>query len=110
MLIRDLKQVWISRNNPNNNHGEYTNSWGYIGTGYFNIQQDVNELDRKTSGEVDYGIYKARATKDYGIKNGDGISMSDISQLETITPEFRVIDITIIGTTYMIRMERYNGD
>ena len=110
MILRDLKQVWISRNDPINSYGEYSSVWNYVGTGYFNIQQDINELDRKSSGEVDYSIYKARATTDYKIEAGDGISFADISSSAFITPEYRVIDITKIGATYSIRMEKYNGD
>ena len=52
MLLRDLKKVYISRNNPTNNYGEYAPNWGYVGIAYLNIQQDINELDRKSSGEV----------------------------------------------------------
>ena len=110
MLLRDIQKVWISRNNPVNNYGEYRSNWGYFGIAYLNIQQDINELDRKSSGEVDYDRYKARATKIYGIKTGDGISLSDISSSQNIVPEFRVIDVSLIGETYLIRMEKYNGD
>lgn len=110
MLLRDLTKVWISRNTPTNNYGEYTSNWLYVGTACLNIQQDINELDRKSSGEVDYDRYKARTTEDYGIQTGDGISLEDISQSNVITPVYRVIDVSRIGTTYLIRMEKYNGD
>lgn len=110
MLLRDLTKVWISRDSATNDYGEYTSNWQYIGTAFVNIQQDINELDRKSSGEVDYDRYKARATKDYGMKTGDGMSLTDISKEQTIIPEYRVIDVSKIGTTYLIRMEKYNGD
>ena len=80
------------------------------GIAWLNLQQDVNELDRKSSGEVDYSIYKARTQKVYDIQKGDGISITDISNATAITPEYRVIDIIQIGSTYMYRLEKYNGD
>ena len=105
MLLRDLVQVYILRNTPVNNYGEYTASWASIGTAYLNIQQDLDELDRKPSGLTDYGIWKARTTTDYGIQKGDGISLSDV-----LVPQFRVLDIQRIGNTIVYRMEAYNGD
>ena len=109
MLLRDLKQVYVSRAEEINDHGEYTKTWKYIFTAYLNLQQDINELDRKTTGEVDYSIYKARTNQTYDIRKGDGISLKDISKIETFVPEYRVIDINQIGTTYMYRLEKYNG-
>ena len=110
MLLRDLKKVWISRNSPTNNYGEYVSTWECIGVAYLNIQQDVNELDRKSSGEVDYDRYKARTTKDYGILTGDGVSLTDISETQSFIPDYRVIDVSVIGNTYLIRLEKFNGD
>lgn len=109
MLLRDLTKVWISRAEEINDYGEYTKTWKYISTAYFNIQQDINELDRKSTGEVDYSIFKARTTQKYDVQKGDGISLTDISKLEKFIPEYRVIDINQIGSTYMYRLEKYNG-
>lgn len=109
MLLRDLKQVYVSRAEEVNDHGEYTKTWKYISTAYFNLQQDVNELDRKSSGEVDYSIYKARTQQTYDIQKGDGISLTDISNIDIFIPEYRVIDINLIGNTYLYRLEKYNG-
>lgn len=115
MLLRDLTEVWISDYDEINNHGEPEKIWKFKklntknGTAYLNMQQDVNELDRKSSGEVDYSIYKARTTQVYDIQKGDGISMTDISSAEEFVPEYRVIDINQIGSTYMYRLEKYNG-
>ena len=109
MLLRDLVTVYISRNTPINNYGEYTASWASVGTAYLNIQQDLDELDRKTSGLTDYGIWKARTTCTYDIRKGDGISLTPLN-VEPITPEYRVLDIQKIGKTTVYRMEAYNGD
>ena len=105
MLIRDLLKVYISRNTPVNNYGEYSASWTQVGTAYLNVQQDLDELDRNSSGLTDYGLWKARTTKNYDIRKGDGISytQSDI-------PEYRVLDIQKIGKTTVYRLEVYNGD
>ena len=42
--------------------------WKYKGIAWLNMQQDVNELDRKSTGEVDYSTYKGRTTRDYDIQ------------------------------------------
>lgn len=109
MLLRNLSKVWVSRAEEINNHGEPEKKWNYMSTAYFNLQQDVNELDRKSSGEVDYSIYKARTEQKYNIRKGDGISLSNISRVDSFVPEYRVIDINLIGNTYMYRLEKYNG-
>lgn len=110
MLLRDLIKVYVSRAEEINNHGEPKKTWKFISTAYFNLQQDVNELDRKSSGEVDYSIYKARTQQIYDIQKGDGISVTDISGKEEFIPEYRVIDINQVGSTYVYRLEQYNGD
>ena len=118
MLLRDLTLTYISRNTPINNYGEYTASWSSVGTAYLNIQQDLDELDRKTSGLTDYGIWKARTTSNYDIRKGDGVSLtaptsttlSDAVVPDPIVPDYRVLDIQKIGKTTVYRMEAYNGD
>lgn len=109
MLLRDLTRVYVSRATETNNHGEIDKTWEFVSIAYFNLQQDVNELDRKSSGEVDYSIYKARTTVVYNIQKGDGISLTNISGEQNIVPEYRVIDINRIGSTYVYRLEKYNG-
>ena len=105
MLLRDLTLTYILRNTPVNNYGEYSASWSKVGTAYLNIQQDLDELDRNTSGLTDYGIWKARTTQVYDIRKGDGISFSD-----DLVPEYRVLDIQKIANTTVYRLEAYNGD
>ena len=106
MLVRDLTLVYILRNTPIKNYGEYSANWQGTGTAYLNIQQDLDEYDRNTSGLTDYGIWKARTTANYDIRKGDGITAS---QSATI-PEYRVLDIQKIGKTTVYRLEAYNGD
>lgn len=116
MLLRDLTEVWISEYEEINDHGESDKKWIFkelntpTKTAFLNLQQDVNELDRKSTGEVDYSIYKARTQQKYDIQKGDGISLTDVSKEEEIIPEYRVMDINQIGSTFVYRLEKYNGN
>lgn len=106
MLLRDLTKIYISEYEEIEDHGETDKIWEFKGIAWINIQQDVNELDRKSTGEVDYSIFKGRTTRDYDIQKGDGISFNDISELEEFTPEYRILDKNKIGNTYTYRMEK----
>lgn len=112
MLLRDLTKVYISEYEEIEDHGETEKVWKFKPMSkkkpyaYLNMQQDVNELDRKSTGEVDYSTYKGRTTKNYDIQKGNGISFEDISKLEEFIPEYRVLDKNKIGSTYVYRMEK----
>ena len=88
MLLRDLTKVYISEYETINDHGEKSKRWKYKGIAWLNLQQDVNELDRKPTGEVDYSIVNARTDKEYDIQKGNG---------------------TNIGTTILYKLEKNNG-
>lgn len=105
MLLRDLTQVWVSEYETINDHGEKKKIWKYKSTAWLNLQQDVNELDKKSTGEVDYSIYKARTTQGYDIKKGNGVSFTDISKSEEFKPDYRVLDHNKIGSTSVYRLE-----
>ena len=62
MLLRDLTKVYISKYEEIEDHGETEKKWKYKSIAWLNMQQDVNELDKKSTGEVDYSIYKGRST------------------------------------------------
>lgn len=112
MLLRDLTKVYISEYEEIEDHGETEKVWKFKPMSkkkpyaYLNMQQDVNELDRKSTGEVDYSTYKGRTTRDYDIQKGNGISFEDVSKLEKFIPEYRVLDKNKIGSTYVYRMEK----
>lgn len=106
MLLRDLTKVYISEYEEIEDHGEPEKVWKYKGQAWLNMQQDVNELDRKSTGEVDYSTYKGRATRDYDIQKGNGISFEDISKIEKIKPEYKVTDKNKIGNTYVYICEK----
>lgn len=106
MLLRDLIKVYISEYEEIENHGEPDQVWKYKGIAWLNIQNDVNELDRKSTGEVDYSTYKGRTTRDYDIQKGNGISFEDVSKLYGFKPQYKVTDKNKIGNTYVYICEK----
>ncbi len=54
-------------------NGEYDTIWNYKTTVYINLQQDINELDRNSAGDIDYDIQKGRTRKNLNLEKGDGI-------------------------------------
>jgi hypothetical protein len=140
MKIKNLTQVWICSPNRTNVKGEFTTVWTYIGTEFWNLQQDLNELDRNQMGEVDYSIYKARTDKltivgrhlatfvyeDFPLNEnyylpdgfdsitnsglGDGVYLNDVSSLTNPTPDYTVKNINQIGNTTVITLTQYKGD
>ena len=106
MLLKDLTRVYISEYEEIEDHGEIEKVWKYKSVAWLNMQQDVSELDRKTTGEVDYEIYKGRTTIDYDIQKGYGISFKDISNVKDFKPEYRVLDKNRIGNTFVYRLEK----
>lgn len=110
MLLRDLSKVYISRAETTNNYGESEIKWSFVDSAYFNMQQDIDELDIKSVGEADFSIYKARTEQEYDIRKGDGISLEDISSKEIFKPEYRVMKRNKIGSTYVYTLEKYDGE
>lgn len=110
MLTKDLTKVWISEHTIINNHGEKEKKWKYKGIAWLNLQQDLNELDRKTNGEVDYSIENARTDMEYNIAKGDGISFKDISKIEQIIPDYIVTDNPKVGKNTLYKLEKNNGN
>ncbi|HIU51410.1 MAG TPA: hypothetical protein IAB70_02110 [Candidatus Merdicola faecigallinarum] len=110
MLLKDLTEVWISKYEKVSDHGEIKKIWKYKDMAYLNLQQDLNELDRNSAGEVDYGIENARTDMEYDIQKGNGISLKDISKLDSFIPDYTVTDCPKIGNTTLYKLEKYNGD
>lgn len=109
MLLRDLTKVYVSEYETINDHGEKSKKWKFKGIAWLNLQQDVNELDRKPSGEVDYSIVNARTDRDYDISKGNGISLTDISKEDDFVPDYTITDAPKIGTTILYKLEKNNG-
>lgn len=110
MLLRNLTKVYISEYETINSHGEKSKKWKYKGIAWLNLQQDINELDTKPTGEIDYSIINARTNRNYDIEKGNGISISDISKLDKIIPDYTVTNIPKIGNTILYKLEKYNGN
>ena len=110
MLVKDLTKVWVSEYEKINDHGETKKVWKYKGIAYLNLQQDLNELDRNSTGEVDYSIENARTDMEYDIQNGNGISLTDILKLNSFVPNYLVTDSPKIGNTTLYKLEKNNGN
>lgn len=106
MLLKDLTKVYISEYEEIDDHGETEKVWKYKGIAWLNLQQDVNELDRKSTGNVDYSIYNGRTTNIYNINKGDGVCFKDISKLEEFKPDYIIKDNPKIGNTTLYKMEK----
>ena len=110
MLLKDLTEVWVSKYEKLNDHGEPKKAWKFKDVAYLNLQQDLNELDRNSAGEVNYSIENARTNMDYDIQKGNGISLTDISKLDSFIPDYTVTDCPKIGNTTLYKLEKYNGN
>ena len=110
MKILNLTQIWICSPVRTNSYGESTTLWTYQGTEYLNLQQDLNELDRNTVGEVDYSIYKGRTDKVSIIEKGDGIYLTNVSTSTNPTPDYTVKNKNKIGNTTLLTLNKYNGE
>ena len=71
-----------------------------------NLQQDLNELDRNSAGNIDYSIYKCRTDKTTSILKGYGIYFTDIHALTNPTPDYIVKGIIKIGKTTTITINK----
>ena len=109
MLLKDLTKVWVSEYEKVNDHGEQKKVWKYKTIAYLNMQTDLNELDRNSAGEIDYSIENARTDMIYDIEKGNGISLTDISKLDSFVPDYTVTDCPRIGRTTLYKLEKYNG-
>lgn len=114
MNTKNLKEVWISKYTKRNDYGEEKKVWQFKrqktkrGSAFLNLQQDLNELDRKSTGVIDYSIENARTTEVFEIENGDGVSLTNISKQNSFEPDFIVINIQKIGRTTLYKLEKNN--
>lgn len=110
MLTKDLTKVYISEYEEIEDHGETDKKWKYKGIAWLNLQSDISELDRKTTGEIDYSIINARTNRNYDIQKGNGISLTDISKLEDFVPDYIVTDNPKVGKNTLYKLEKNNGN
>lgn len=115
MRIIDLKQVYIYEPEKQLISGEYTTNWIFKGTEWLNSQQDINELDRNSAGEIDYEKIKLRTDRDLNISKGDGISFDKLqvdSKNKVIDdkPSYIVESMPTIGKTTVYSIITNNGE
>lgn len=110
MLTKDLTKVYISEYEEIEDHGETDKKWKYKGIAWLNLQSDISELDRKTTGEIDYSIINARTNRNYDIQKGNGISLTDISKLEDFVPDYIITDNPKVGRNTLYKLEKNNGN
>lgn len=76
MRLRNIVEVLVFTPIKENVKGEYQTKWKYKGMAHLNKQQDINELDRNSAGEIDYEIIKLHTDSIENIEKGDGISFT----------------------------------
>lgn len=130
MRLRNLVQVLVFSPTEVNTKGEYSTKWTYKGTAHLNKQQDLNELDRNSAGEIDYEIIKLHTDTVQDIVKGDGISFIARDGIRyqgdlilyngdpvllrgmefSVPPDYIVSDCPIIGKSRVYSCKKNNGE
>ena len=115
MRLKNLKEMYVYRPNKVRVSGEYHTTWIYKGTEFLNRQQDIDELDRNSAGEIDYEIIKLRTDKVLNIDKGDGISFTELEKDENDVvisgkPSYLVENKPSIGKTTLYTLITNNGE
>lgn len=108
MRLGLLTNVFVYSKIENKVDGEVSNIWQYKTTVNLNAQQDVNELDRNSSGVIDYEVIKLRINKNVAVSKNEGISFTKLKTNEK--PPYLVDSVTRIGNTNLIICKTYKGD
>lgn len=96
--------------------GEYITNWIFKGEEMLNPQQDIDELNRNSAGEIDYEIVKLRIDREVNIDKGDGISFSPLEVDENKKvindgkPDYIVENKPKIGKTTLYTLITNNGE
>lgn len=116
MRIRNLSTIYIYKPDKKLIKGEYITSWFYKGEEMLNPQQDIDELNRNSAGEIDYEIVKLRIDREVDIDKGDGISFSplevddDKKVINDGKPDYLVENKPKIGKTTLYTLITNNGE
>lgn len=116
MRIRNLSTMYIYRPEKKLIKGEYFTTWFYKGEEMLNPQQDIDELNRNSAGEIDYEIVKLRIDREVNITKGDGISFSPLEVDENKIvindgkPDYLVENMPKIGKTTLYTLITNNGE
>ena len=115
MRLKNLTKVYVYTPNKTRISGEYTTEWIYKDSFYINKQQDLDELDRNSAGEIDYEIIKLRIDKTLDISKGDGISFTELEIDENNKvikgkPSYLVENKPSIGKTTLFTLITNSGE
>lgn len=115
MRLRNLKEMYIYTPEKKRVSGEYQTTWYYKDTEMLNPQQDIDELDRNSAGEIDYEIIKLRTDRDLNISKGDGISFTKLEvdenkMVKSGQPSYLVENKPSIGKTTLYTLITNNGE
>ena len=116
MRIKNLKKLYIYAPEKKLISGEYETNWIYKGADWLNSQQDLDELNRNSAGEIDYEIVKLRTDKVLNINTGDGISFEALEVdknkkvINNGKPTYIVENKPTIGKTTLYTLVTNNGE
>lgn len=115
MRLRNLKEMYIYTPHKERVNGEYQTTWIYKDSESLNPQQDIDELDRNSAGEIDYEIIKLRTDRVLNINKGDGISFTELEIDENNVvisgkPSYLVENKPSIGKTTLYTLITNNGE
>ena len=116
MRIKNLVKIFVYSPIKVRTSGEYDTTWIYKGYEWINRQQDLDELDSNSAGDVDYEIIKLRTDKILNIEKGDGVSF-EMLEVEEETkkvisgkPSYLVENKPKIGKTTLYTLITNNGE
>lgn len=115
MRLKNLKEMYIYTPKKILVSGEYETTWIYKDSEFLNPQQDIDELDRNSAGEIDYEIIKLRTDRVLNINKGDGISFTELEvdenkKVKSGKPSYLVENKPSIGKTTLYTLITNNGE
>lgn len=116
MRIKNLTTLYIYKPEKKLIKGEYFTNWFYKDKEMINQQQDIDELNRNSAGEIDYEIVKLRIDRQVNINKGDGISFSPLNidennmVINDEKPNYLVENKPQIGKTTLYTLITNNGE
>ncbi len=116
MRIKNLSKMYIYKSEKILKKGEYITNWYYKDEEMLNSQQDIDELNRNSAGEIDYEIVKLRIDRKVDIDKGDGISFSPLEVddnkkvINDKKPYYLVENKPQIGKTTLYTLITNNGE
>lgn len=130
MRLRNLVQVLMFEATKENVLGEYNTRWIFRGSAYLNKQQNLNELDRNSAGEIDFENIKLytdsakKLKKGYGVSfiAGDGLKYQEeilkyhgetvlIEGMESLVPPDYIVDSCVkVGKSIVFTCKLNSGE